>query len=350
MKHKFGVIELFYGSPWDWQDRLNMAPFFKQAGFQFYIYAPKADGRLRKHWQHKLEPSEINSLKSLQQTITSNNIKFGVALSPSGLHENLDNTNLALLRDKVRALDDLGLNYLGLFFDDMRGSPDVAKKQIEIIENVRASTNATLIFAPTYYSSDELLDVFFGPRPDDYLDTIGHGVHPSVEILWTGPKVISHDIPSMHLQEIGRTLRRKPFLCDNLFANDGPMFCNFLRLQPVIGRHLEAFQQTSGWCLNPMNQAQLSRIILLSFINYAQNGHKIQDSFSDAVKLLCAPATADLILSNGQFFNEQGLSELSEDQKTNLRAALSRNPGPVEKEILDWLDGKYTVGFEVLTD
>lgn len=351
MKHKSGVIELFYGAPWDWQDRLNLAPFFKQAGFSFYIYAPKADGRLRKNWQHKFTDDEIKSLKTLQETMTSNNLKFGMALSPYGLHEHLNETNIQALKDKIKSLDDIGLTYLGLFFDDMRGAPDIAKKQIEIVEMVRSTTKATVIFAPTYYSDDELLDVFFGQRPDNYLAELGAGIHESVEILWTGPKVISKDIPTMHLAEVGKTLKRKPFLCDNLFANDGPIFCNFLRLHPTIGRTRDVFDHASGWGLNPMNQAHLSKIILLGFVNYVHKKHDNVDAFRDAVKLQCAPATADLILANGEFMAEQGLSEMPDQQKDQLRAILMKNAnGVVEKEILGWLDGKYNVGFEVLTD
>lgn len=350
MKHGFGVIELFYGTPWDWQDRHSYAAFLKECGYKFYIYAPKADGRLRKSWQHQFTSEEMKTFMSLRQTFAKHGLKFGMVLSPYGLHENLDQGNLKILRDKVRSLDELELDYLGLFFDDMHGSPEIAAKQLEIAENVRTSTEATVIFAPTYYSSDPLLDMFFGQRPDRYLETIGKDLNPAVEVLWTGEQVISPNITADHLLQMGKLLQRKPFICDNLFANDGPVFCNFLKLHPGTGRAHDVFSQASGWSLNPMNQSNLSKIVLLAFAQYSIQNHDLTESFTQAVHRFCPGPTADLILSNGKSFFETGLSEMTDEQKDQMRTLLTRHAGPVENEILGWLDGKYTVGFEVLTD
>ena len=46
-----GVIEGFFGRPWPHRERLAAVAFLAKAGYDFYLYAPKADARLRRHWR-----------------------------------------------------------------------------------------------------------------------------------------------------------------------------------------------------------------------------------------------------------------------------------------------------------
>lgn len=350
MNHPLGIIEIFYGAPWAWQDRLDSAAFLRQAGFDFYIYGPKADATLRKNWPHLYTREESARLQDLKKTLHAQKMKFGIALSPYALHENWNEGTKAQLRDKVRQLTDLGIDLLGLFFDDMKGSEELAHQQIEIVRFVEENTSAKIVFAPTYYSLDPLLDLFFGNRPERYLETLGENLSSKVEILWTGEKVISPEISQPHLQEVAGLLKRKPFICDNLYANDGPIHCHFLKIHSGEGRALAALGESSAWALNPMNQIHLSQIILLGFARYVRSGRRAEDGFREAVEKLCSESTAKIIAEYGDAFQKKGLSEMSEAEKNSVRSVLEKSPGPIEWEILAWLDGKYTVGFEALLD
>jgi hyaluronoglucosaminidase len=46
-----GVIEGFFGRPWDWSARHMGIDFLRDYGYQFYVYAPKADPFLRRRWR-----------------------------------------------------------------------------------------------------------------------------------------------------------------------------------------------------------------------------------------------------------------------------------------------------------
>ena len=59
-----GVIEGFFGKPWSWDDRASYAGFLRELGFDFYIYAPKADRRLRKEWRQAHEPGEVEAIEA----------------------------------------------------------------------------------------------------------------------------------------------------------------------------------------------------------------------------------------------------------------------------------------------
>ena len=54
-----GVIEGFFGRPWDWRARQGTIDFLRDNGYQFYVYAPKADAFLRRRWR---EPFRVRGL------------------------------------------------------------------------------------------------------------------------------------------------------------------------------------------------------------------------------------------------------------------------------------------------
>ena len=47
---KLGLIEGFFGKGWSWEARARYAQWLPRHGYGFYLYAPKEDGYLRKHW------------------------------------------------------------------------------------------------------------------------------------------------------------------------------------------------------------------------------------------------------------------------------------------------------------
>ena len=51
MTPQLGLIEGYYGKLWSWQAREETIAFLKLHGYDFYIYAPKADPYLRKRWR-----------------------------------------------------------------------------------------------------------------------------------------------------------------------------------------------------------------------------------------------------------------------------------------------------------
>jgi len=61
-----GLIEGFYGRPWSWEARAGYAPFLKTHGYRFYIYAPKADGYLRRNWRPDRPGEDWEALERLR--------------------------------------------------------------------------------------------------------------------------------------------------------------------------------------------------------------------------------------------------------------------------------------------
>lgn len=348
MSH-LGVMEIFFGDPWPADARLNYAGYLKSEGYGFYLYAPKADRHLRKEWSKPWEPEYVRELTEMARTFQSQGVKYGIALSPFEIDQMTTAQIDQLLDEKIGIFNKIGLDYLGIFFDDMMVYDGLAAHQITLLNKVRERTSAKILFCPTFYSYDPILDKVFGQRPPDYLEQIADGIATDVEILWTGPKVLSDEISPAHIDEVTRLLKRPPFLCDNVFANDGPKNCKFLKLKYPAGRPAESFKKANGWAINPMNQSEISKIVL-SAMNKAARGAAPQNAFESAVRQICSEPLSQLVIKNRELFLTEGIDKIPEPVKSSLLADLEKMNEPVALEIKDWLLGKYTVGTECLTD
>jgi len=344
-----GLIEGFFGPPWPEADRLAFAPFLQNNDFQFYIYAPKADPYLRKKWREPW-PSEFRQkMAALSRRFRAHQVQFGVGLSPFELHKIAKQEGKALLQTKLAQLEEAGIDWLGLFFDDMPLHEGLAHAQLEAIEIVRGATKARVIFCPAFYTPDPILEKVFGKRPEHYWEEI-RAAPKEIEFAWTGPKVISEDIPLEHLRETGNLLGRKPFLWDNLFANDGPRNCKFLKLRPPTGRTTAALEASNGWAWNPMNQAHLAQLVLFASLQAAVKHQPPEAALQSSFRALCSRPLAEFLLAHGQEWLTAGLDQLDLQKKKVWIEQLRQWNEPVAREIEQWLAGAYVVGAECLTD
>lgn len=348
--NKTGIIEGFFGPQWKHEARKGYASFLRDSGGGFYIYAPKQDAHLRKGWREEWEQEYLIYLSDLVSTFHNEGIEFGVGFSPFGLGRKLSDEDRTHLEKKLSILNDLGIDLLGLFFDDMPVSDDLAKTQIEALSVIRKSFSKKIIFCPSYYTPDPILDKVFGQRPHNYLLDIANGLPADVSVAWTGPKVISPEISREHLSETASLLKRKPFLWENFFANDGPKNCKFLKLKPFTGRDHAAFLEAEAFGFNMMNQPELSKILYLASIYVLQNGTDPLEAFKKSTLELCSEQMSEFIFINQEIFLSKGLDQINPDEKVNFLKQLKSFPDPAAREVEDWLEDKYSVGSECLTD
>ena len=345
-----GVFEIFYGLPWSKESRFAYADFMKNHGFDFYIYGPKADAQLRKHWFERIPETDRKYYVELCKHFKSRGLQFGMALGPQGLQEGMNLVKRNQLIDKIKSLSDLGIDILGLFFDDMKSAEGLAEHQLEIMQLVQQSTDAKIVFCPSFYSEDPLLDMLFGDRPENYLETIGKNLDSKIEILWTGESVISKEISATHLEKVSQVLKRKPFICDNFYANDGPANCQFLKLVPPDGRSVAALSESCAWGMNPMNQAALSQVVLAAYSHVIRKKMNPNEAYQQALKEFCSADSRHYFLLNSIRFAEDGIDSVSPDEKLKYRQSVGPNPTEIEREVIQWMDGNYTVDFSVVID
>lgn len=345
-----GIVEGFFGPAWPHGSRVKYASFLRKNGGDFYIYAPKQDQHLRKGWRLPWDSSYQQFLKDLASDFRKEGVSFGVALSPFGLGRELTLEDEQSLHEKLSLLTQLGIDILGVFFDDMPSHENLAQVQALVVSSIRKSYQGKIVFCPSYYTFDPILEKVFGKMPENYLDDIARLIPEDIAMAWTGPKVISPEIPREHLVGVEKLLRRKPFMWENLFANDGPRNCKFLKLRPFSGREEKLDDLTDAWGFNMMNQAELSQITFLASIKVLKNHLPAEAAFEEALTELCTPGFAGFLRSQRVAFLEKGLDVLTPEEKTLALRSLAAFPDPAAREIEAWLKGEYVVGSECLTD
>lgn len=340
-----GVIEGFFGKPWTDAARLACAEFLRPRGFDFYVYAPKADRYLRRQWAEPFPDFELAQLGALSSEIRRRAVRFGIGLTPYNIHQNYDAGARAALRAKVAQLDAIGTDVLCILFDDMPGNfAGLAQLQARVVGDVTAWSAATrFIMCPTYYSDDPILERVFGTPPQHYWQDLGRNLDPAIDIFWTGPKVCSSGYADAHLQDVATRLGRKPFLWDNHIANDGKIRC----------AHVYLDLKTSGWSLtralaagvavNPMNQPGLSRVALAAYADGA--------AFEPHLRSVCSAALGDALLGDVELFQSRGIAQLDAAGRRALAQKYRRfEPEWCAREIIAWLAGEYDFDPNCLTE
>jgi hyaluronoglucosaminidase len=350
-----GVIEGFFGSSWSWQERAVYPAFLRAHGYSFYVYAPKDEPFLRKRWNEPFPAERLDHLKELCASFKAEGLQFGVGLSPYEAYIAYGPEARTALRKKVDVLNSLPVDILCVLFDDMRGDlPQLAETQIRILGDIReVSTAPRIIFCPTYYSYDPIIERCFGAMPQNYLEDLGKGLDHSIDLFWTGEKVMSSAYPAEHLKEVAERIRRKPFLWDNYPVNDSKRASPFIFLRAFENRGAHLTELLSGHAVNPMKQPWLSQIPLASLaVNYSQGSSYDRDLVSMmCINQVCGEELGRLLGEDLALFNDVGAAALSEEQRRYLRARYEpRIENPFCREIVTWLNGGYEFDPACLTD
>ncbi len=350
-----GVIEGFFGACWSWPERHQLVDFLRARNFQFYLYAPKADVHLRRHWRRDWPASEARALHLLREHCGEAGVDFGLGLSPLDLCQHLEGEGRDAFTQRLRELNRYQVDILCLLFDDMRGDlPQLAETQAALVAEARAVSNAQrIILCPTYYSDDPVLERVFGQRPEHYWETLGQTLAEDVDIFWTGPQVCSQTFSRDHLQDVAQRLGRKPFLWDNYPVNDGAKMSRHLHLRPFSEDRAQLGDLVSGHAANPMNQFHLSLLALASLPLAHRRGRHYQPEalYGELLDEICGAPLAQALLEDAALLQDEGLDGIDESRQRTLLEKYSALPDSgFRRELIDWLQGKYAFDPACLTD
>ncbi|HET7335603.1 MAG TPA: beta-N-acetylglucosaminidase domain-containing protein [Rhizomicrobium sp.] len=346
-----GIIEGYYGTPWDWTARAQTLQFLAPHGYRFYLYAPKADEFLRRRWREPHPADIFEPLEKFARQCRETGVAFGVGLSPYEIYRGFDDAAKRDLTAKLAQLDALKPDMLAILFDDMRGDlPKLAQTQSAITHWMAERTHAKhIILCPTYYSDAPLLDKVFGARPQNYLEELGEALDPAIAMFWTGDKICTREFTPGHLARVGEQMRRKPFLWDNYPVNDGPRMSPFLHLRAFTGRPAAIGAHIAGHAVNPALQPVLSRIPMLTLAqSYARGSTYDHDAaFVRAAQTVTTPELARALQDDLGLLQDTGLDNLG-DAAEHLRTRYAQFDHSAAREILAWLNGAYRFTGEML--
>ncbi|GIY72380.1 hypothetical protein CDAR_594351 [Caerostris darwini] len=251
-----GVVEGFYGRPWTPEQRRDLFSKMRMLGLNAYMYAPKDDFKHRAYWRELYSVEEAENLTTLVQAAAENDIIFFYALSP-GLDITYSNPKeIQALKRKLEQVRQFGCTAFALLFDDIE--PEISETDKEVYQSFAHAQVAVaneiyeylshpkFIFCPTEYCAARAIP---NVQNSEYLNTIGQKLHLNIDIMWTGPKVISKEISIESIQELSEVLHRPPLIWDNLHANDYDQ--KRLFLGPYCGRSTELIPRLRGVLTNP---------------------------------------------------------------------------------------------------
>ena len=253
-----GVIEGFYGRPWSQIERFELFDWMKTWGLNTYLYAPKDDLKHRALWREPYSADEAQTLRELIARCTERNLRFIYGLSPGLDIQYGHGPDSNHLKKRFEQMASLGCQHFALLFDDISGdTKDLAQEQARLANALLKLGYRSLLLCPTAYCGRMQKRKHGG---EDYLSILGRELSPEIDVFWTGPEIISREIPVAHIQELQTALRRKPLIWDNLHANDYDgrrFYCG-----PYSGRPSELRSEVRGLLLNPNNEFPLNYVPL----------------------------------------------------------------------------------------
>ncbi|KAB0795141.1 hypothetical protein PPYR_11980 [Photinus pyralis] len=291
-----GVIEGFYGRPWTTEQRKDLFQKLKKWGLDSYVYAPKDDYKHRAYWRELYTVEEAEHLTGLISAAKEHNVTFYYALSP-GLDVTYSSTKeITALKRKLEQVAQFGCTAFALLFDDIE--PEMSEADKEIFQSfAHAQVSVTneiyqhlgqpkFLLCPTQYCESRAMP---NVTNSEYLNTLGSKLAQEIDVMWTGPKVVSRILTADSIQKITDVLRRPPVIWDNIHANDYDQKRVFLG--PYSGRSPDLIPKLRGVLTNPNCEYGANFIAIHTLSQWSRcnvNGQRdltLNDTVSADIKL-----------------------------------------------------------------
>ena len=273
-----GVVEGYYGQPWNKDDRLAMLEEIADLKMNTFVYAPKADGWINAAWMQPYPNDELLYIRQVVERAQSQRIRvcwelhIGWALSFSS------EKDLDTMFAKFDSIGSQGVDCFVLAFDDVNkfmseADSEVyagyAEAQADFADRLGTRLlakypEALLAFVPVEYWTDH-------EDAATDLKYLGENLADYWYIAWTGRKIIPKTISVQDALDVAALLQRPPFLGDNYPVSDagggGEVY-----LGPLVGRAAGLATTTTGLVFNPMPLPFASLPALATAADYSWNG------------------------------------------------------------------------------
>ena len=333
---KKGIIEGFYGIPWTFDERKSMINFIERIGLNQYIYAPKDDPYHNKKWREAYPEEEISKIKELANLSKDNNIEFTWAIHPgqNPFDFNKYDEEISKIFAKYEALMKVGVKSFGLCMDDIdkkiayEKRHDHMKLIKDLADFVYDKTGENLYFVHPWYNDDWIDEN--GYEYEKLLKDIGN-----INIMWTGNQVVA-PISHKSNEEFTKRTGKKPYIWFNWPVND-------YKPDQIFMEIFEFFDSKEinydGFYLNPMNEAETSKISIYQAAKFLENPEKYdpEKAFKEALKYL-EPASWEDLLEIAPSFYGSLVYERTESKKftedSEIKAAFDEKNTEKLKKLL----------------
>ncbi|MEW6201376.1 MAG: beta-N-acetylglucosaminidase domain-containing protein [bacterium] len=277
-----GVLEGFYGEPWDKAKRKEMIRWMSDYKFDIFMYAPKDDNKLRFSWRMPYTKKELDEIKELYELAKENFVEYCWALSPGMSLNFARDKDFEIALKKFRSVMEQGVKCLAIAFDDTNlaltpydrdkyktyweGQVDFANRFIE--ELLKINPEANIAFVPNDYWGN------LAPT-SEYLRYIGRHLDKRYRIGWTGDKIIPETVTPSDAQFYEFFIGRQPLLGDNYPVTDSITTAGGrISFGPLRGRDASLYRYIHSYVANAMPLPFASKPAYVTIADYAWNPYR----------------------------------------------------------------------------
>ncbi len=328
-----GIVEGFYGVYYTFPERIDLIRFIGRHNYNLYMYAPKNDRQQRARWQ---EPYPRQIMVQFAETVKAARqagVQFCYGISPGGSICYSDPQDFNQVIAKLLAFFHIGVRAFSLMLDDNEPAfrhPADAHRYASPAEAQASLANRLYSWLRSLDPACSLILVpgeYYGRAPfSKGLIGLASRLHPDIDLCYTGPEICSKEIKAEDARAFAKATGRKPIIWDNYPANDLAMQPE-LHIEPVTGRDAALTGEVKGFLVNPMNQAEASKIALLTFSAYWANPYRYEPgaAWRAALRAVAgeeyAPALRVLAENLRYYRPDQKLDCLAESTLRALRRA-----------------------------
>jgi hyaluronoglucosaminidase len=335
-----GVLEGFYGKPWQEQDRLSILKVFSDLKFNAYAYAPKDDQRTNLLWKIPFTEPDKAFFTKIGAEAKRNRLRFCFEIRPVLFLKFSQKEDFDAMIDKIRTLHDCNVDCIILAFDDADKmfydeDMEVYSTYVEGLADFmnRLGTEVLRLFPDMMLAYGPRDYYLFAPDINTDLAYMGQNLDKIWEIAWTGNEIVSKTITANDVEAFEAIVHRVPILADNFPVVEDPQDSGIINLAPITGRATEVPSLIKGFVMNPMPLPFSSLLGLATGADFAWN----PEAYNEETSLNTAAAL---------FGDEIGTRGLVTMSKTNRTKPLWDEPAPeLVKAITDFFLAYETASY-----
>lgn len=288
-----GYVEGFYGLPWSPENRILVAEHASEYKINTYIYAPKDDPYHKDQWRDLYPDEDLAKLKALVDTCKANNVEFIWCAHPGNGYNYSGDTDYNKLIAKIEQLYSIGVRRFGLSYDDLGGNSNGAN-QSALITRVGNYLDETHGDCGPMFTVGQRYTDGWGSDWNIYLKPFLEGLKDEVVVMWTGKNTggnIDADAFDGPKNKLGYDQQLGAWF--NYPVNDMAFGRILMGAVDNMDPELEGLR---GFFMNPMNQAQASKVSIFQGADYSWNIHDYDYNWSwdQALKAVSPDHTAAL--------------------------------------------------------
>lgn len=286
-----GIVEGFYGHPYSVESRLSLFEFCKRFKLNVFVYGPKSDPYHLGNWRDDYPTSLTeqqrffgmitqDDLRTITQAAKACHVDFIWAAHP-GLQNGISFSSQSLmdqgidaLMTKFEHLYNLGVRGFGVFIDDMTYTPS-GSMQAYLADQTQKKLRERFT---TDDPDDQIAPLFFVPTAyalnysSSYTLRDLKNVDSEVVIAFTGYDCFSN-VRASSINDMASRVGRNPVMWWNNPVNDDHDERIYMREMTTHWtiENSGAINTLNGLILNPMSQAQASKVALFGAADYSWN-------------------------------------------------------------------------------